>query len=113
MEHSFVPGTRCFFQIITTPAAGGWQMPALPALPPGSTYNFYAVSALNSNQVWISGNISPGSDACVLRSGDGGAAWSLIYRAAGVGWMWRELQMISPEVGYVAGTGIYQPQTAA
>lgn len=107
MEHAFVPGAQCFFQISSSATGGGWQTTGLPALPADSTYKFYAVSALNSNHVWVSGNISPGSDACVLRSGDGGAAWSLIYRAAEVGWMWRELQMISPEVGYVAGTGIY------
>lgn len=105
MEHSFVPGTRRFFHITTAAVGGGWQMTGLPALPAGSAFTFYAVSALDALQVWVSGSINPSGDTCVLRTGDGGAAWALAYRAGGVGWF-GELQMASTNAGFAAGLGV-------
>ena len=41
----------------------------------------------------------------MLRSADGGTTWTLVYRAAGVGFF-GELQMISSNAGFAAGVGI-------
>jgi len=40
----------------------------------------------------------------VVRSDDGGLTWSLVYRAGAVG-TFGDLQMVTPEMGYVAGSG--------
>ncbi len=106
MEYPFEAALRGFFDITLVPAAGGgWQQAQLPALSAGSTFNFSAVSALDASRIWICGNISPGGDACVLRTGDGGLTWSLVYRAGGVG-AFGDLQMVTPEIGYVAGSSV-------
>lgn len=80
-------------------------MAGLPALPAGSYHDFSAVSALNAGQVWVTGSIKPESDVCVLRSVDGGLTWVTPYRQGGVGFF-GDLQMVTPEVGYAAGTGL-------
>jgi photosystem II stability/assembly factor-like uncharacterized protein len=106
MEYSFVPAQRGFFEIrLVAEGGGGWQMAGLPALPAAAYYDFSAVSALNTDQVWVSGSIKPESDVCVLRSVDGGLTWVLPYRQGGVGFF-GDLQMVTPELGYAAGGGL-------
>ena len=61
---------------------GGWQIQHLPDLPSGSTYQITAVSALNASEVWVAGYISPGNDAFVARTDDGGATWSVVHQSA-------------------------------
>ena len=108
MAHPFVAGPMGFFQITEVAApAGGWQRVEVPSLPSGSSFNFSAVSALNADQLWICGGIAPGGDSCVLRSTDGGATWSQSYRAGGVGFF-GDLQMATPDIGFVAGVGLHR-----
>lgn len=105
MEHTFAPGDRGFYQISVAEAAGGWQLAALPALPTDSTWDLASICALDPLRLWVAGAVSPGSDVCVLRSEDGGAHWSLSYRAAGIGFF-GEIKMATAQVGYAAGGGI-------
>lgn len=105
LSYEFVPTSKGFFQVSTVQTAGGWQSMQVPALPVGETFDFNAICGLDALHLWVSGSVRPAGEACVLRSGDGGSAWSLIYRAAGIGGFW-ELQMATPEIGYAAGGGV-------
>jgi photosystem II stability/assembly factor-like uncharacterized protein len=105
MDYSFASTNRGFFWITTAAAGTGWQPQFLPSLPSGSTFNLAALSALDANQVWASGSISPSGDTCVLESVDGGATWTLVFRASDVG-SFNKLQMISSSAGFAAGSGL-------
>jgi photosystem II stability/assembly factor-like uncharacterized protein len=105
IEYPFIAGPAGFFDISIVATGGGWQLPSLPALPPGESFHLTAISALNSNQLWISGSVKPGDDACVLRSDDGGLTWALVYRASGIGFF-GDLHMTSPLAGFMAGSGV-------
>jgi photosystem II stability/assembly factor-like uncharacterized protein len=106
MDYPFTSAHRGFFDLTeSSPTGGGWQTTPAPPLPSGSRFVFHAVSTLDTTRIWASGTIEPGGEACVVRSEDGGLTWTLIYRAGSVGAFW-ELQMVTAEKGYAAGTGV-------
>jgi photosystem II stability/assembly factor-like uncharacterized protein len=81
---------------------GGWQVQNLPALPSGQAYALYAVSATDATHAWVAGYINPSGDNFVARSQDGGATWSLVFRASGSGGINR-MKMLTNNVGFLAG----------
>ncbi len=105
MVYSFAPGPKGFFQITSVNAEGGWHLMQPPGLPAGQGFDFSAVFALNSLQLWVCGGVRPSGDVCVLRSSDAGSTWALPYREAGVGFF-GDLQMVTSEAGYAAGGGL-------
>ncbi len=85
---------------------GGWQVQNLPALPTGSTYSITAVSALNQDEIWVAGYITPSGDAFVAKTANGGALWEVVHQSAMA--TINRMRML-PAVGFIAGdSGLFR-----
>jgi photosystem II stability/assembly factor-like uncharacterized protein len=104
-QYSFTAGAHGFFWITGIGAGLGWQPQSPPALEVGSSFNFSALSALDTNQLWACGSISPSGETCVLRTADGGRTWTIACRSSSLGFF-SKLQMFSPSLGFAGGSGL-------
>ena len=105
LEHGFAAGDHGYFRIVALTGGGGWQACEVPPLSGSQRFQLADISATDSSTLWIGGNISPDGDGVVLKSTDGGLTWNVLFRSGGFGPV-NELQMVTPDVGFIAGGGL-------